>query len=61
MPGRPYRLLVLLALILGVGIGLLVPRVRGTGPLLAPEKAVRPVVPRGDLEPDEKDTIDLFR
>jgi len=61
MPGRPYRLLVLLALMLGVGIGLLVPRVRGTGPLLAPEKAVRPVAPRGDLEPDEKETIDLFR
>ena len=61
MPARPYRLLILLALLLGVGIGLLVPRVRGTGPVLAPEKAVRAVVPRGDLEPDEKDTIDLFR
>jgi S1-C subfamily serine protease len=61
MPARPYRLLILLALLLGVGIGLLVPRVRGTGPVLAPEKAVRAVVPRGDLEPDEKETIDLFR
>src|SRR5688572_18481919 len=61
MPARPYRLLILLALLMGVGIGLLVPRVRGTGPLLAPEKAVRAVVPRGDLEPDEKETIDLFR
>jgi S1-C subfamily serine protease len=61
MPGRAYRLLILLALLLGVGIGLLVPRVRGTGPVLAPEKAVRAVTPRGDLEPDEKETIDLFR
>ena len=49
MPGRPYRLLILLALLLGVGIGLLVPRVRGQRSVLAPEKAVRAVVPRGDL------------
>ena len=53
MPARPYRLLILLALLLGVGIGLLVPRVRGTSPVLAPERAVRAVAPRGDLEPDE--------
>jgi S1-C subfamily serine protease len=60
MPGRPYRLILILTLLMGVGIGLLVPRVRGQK-LLAPERAVRPIAARPDLEPDEKATVNLFR
>ena len=60
MPSRPYRLLLLLTLLMGVGIGLLVPRVRGQR-LLAPERAVRPIAARPDLQVDEKATVDLFR
>jgi S1-C subfamily serine protease len=60
MPGRPYRLLLLLTLLAGVAIGLLVPRVRGQR-LLAPDRAVRPIAARADLEPDEKSTVELFR
>jgi S1-C subfamily serine protease len=60
MPGRPYRLFLLLTLLVGIAIGLLVPRVRGQR-LLAPDRAARPVAARGDLAPDEKATVDLFR
>jgi len=60
MAARAYRLLLLLTLLAGVGIGLLVPRVRGQR-LLAPERAVRPIAARADLAPDEKATIALFR
>ena len=60
MPGRPYRLLLLLTLLAGIGIGLLVPRVRGQR-LLAPERAVRPIAARAELDADEKKTVELFR
>jgi S1-C subfamily serine protease len=60
MPARAYRLLLLLTLLAGIGIGLLVPRVRGQR-LLAPERAVRRVAARAELQSDEKLTIDLFR
>jgi hypothetical protein len=60
MPSRPYRLLLLLTLLMGVAIGLLVPRVRGQR-LLAPDHARRPIAARPELEPDEKATVNLFR
>ncbi|HET9315047.1 MAG TPA: trypsin-like peptidase domain-containing protein [Vicinamibacteria bacterium] len=60
MPARAYRLLLLLTLLAGIGIGLLVPRVRGQR-LLAPERAVRPIAARPELQADEKSTVELFR